>query len=94
MFIRAIEYLGQLQIDVKRIETTPYYLRPSWRKNRYEHQLKGSSSIIFRAETAKIMKEKYNELIKIYTDGTKKNEKVGCVLITPDQKFRKRLKPS
>jgi hypothetical protein len=28
IFIRAIEYLGQLQIDVRRIETTPYYLRP------------------------------------------------------------------
>jgi cytidine deaminase len=24
-------------------------------------------------------------------DGSKKHEKVGCVVITPDQKFRKRL---
>jgi hypothetical protein len=29
-------YLSQLQIDGRRIETTPYYLRPPWRKNCYE----------------------------------------------------------
>jgi hypothetical protein len=39
------------------------------------------------------LEEKYNELIKIYMDGSKKVEKVGCAVITPDQKFRKRLKP-
>jgi hypothetical protein len=33
IFIRYSEYLGQLQMDVRRIETTPYYLRPPWRKN-------------------------------------------------------------
>jgi hypothetical protein len=100
IFIRAIEYLGQLHINVRRIETSSYYLRPPWKKNRYE-QIdlslcaipKGSSSIRFRAETAKKLKEKYNEHINIYTDGSKKDEKIGCVVITPDQKFRKRLKP-
>jgi hypothetical protein len=54
---------------------------------------KGSSSIRFRAETATIPEEKFNEHIKIYTDGSKKDEKVGCTVITPYQKFRKRLKP-
>jgi uncharacterized protein with PIN domain len=38
------------------------------------------------------VEEKNNEHIKIYMDGSKKDEKVGCVVITPDQKFRKRLK--
>jgi hypothetical protein len=92
--------LGQVQKDVRRIETTPYYLRSSWRRNRFE-QIdqslcaipKGSTSIRFRAETAKILEEKYNEHINIYTDGSKKDEKVGCAVITRDQKFRKRLKP-
>jgi hypothetical protein len=36
------------------------------------------------------LKEKYNEHLKIYTDKT--DEKIGCAVITPDQKFRKRLK--
>jgi hypothetical protein len=56
-----------------------------WRKNRYE-QIdqslsaipKGSSSIRFLAEKSKILEEKYNEHIKIYTDGSKKDEKVGA----------------
>jgi hypothetical protein len=84
IFSRAIEYLGQLQINVRRIETTPYYLRTPWRKNRCE-QIgqslcaiipKGSSSIRFRAETAKILEEKYNEHIKIYTDSSKKDDNI------------------
>jgi hypothetical protein len=54
---------------------------------------KGSSIIRFRAETAKILEEKYNEHIKIHTDGSKKDEKVGCAVITADQKCRHRLKP-
>jgi hypothetical protein len=97
IFIRAIKYLGQLQIDVRRNETSPYYLRPPWRKNRYE-QIDQSLCAIpkgsrFRAETAKILKEKCNEHIKIYTNGSKKDVKVECTVITADQKFKKRLKP-
>jgi hypothetical protein len=66
---------------MKRIETTPYYLKPSWNKNRYEvdqslcENPKGVASDI-----------------KIYTDGSKKDKKVGCGVITPDQKFGIRLK--
>jgi translation elongation factor EF-1alpha len=62
IFIRTKENLGQLQIDVRRMR------RPSWRKNRYEQIdqslcaiSKGSSSIRIRAETRKILEEKYNE---------------------------------
>jgi hypothetical protein len=54
---------------------------------------KESISIRFLAETDKIRKEKYNEHIKISTNGSKKDEKVRCAVIKPGQKFRKRLKP-
>jgi type I restriction-modification system DNA methylase subunit len=57
------------------------------------NRTKGSSSNRFCAETAQILEEKYNEHIKIYTDCFKKDEKVECAVISPDQKFRKRLKP-
>jgi hypothetical protein len=50
------------------------------------HQIPGRNS-------KDILKEKCNEHIKIFTDGSKKDEKVGCAVIVPDQKFRKRLKP-
>jgi hypothetical protein len=77
VFIRAL--------DVRRIETTPYYLRPQWRKNRYEQIdqslcaiAKGSRSIIIRAKTAKILEEKHNEQLKIYTDGSKKTKKLSA----------------
>jgi hypothetical protein len=65
IFIRAIEFLDQLQIDLRRIETTAYYLKPPWKKNRYkqiDRSLcaipKGLSNIRFHAETAKIVVEK------------------------------------
>jgi hypothetical protein len=90
IFIRAIEHLGQLQIDVRRIETKPYYLRPPWRKNRYEQidqslcaTPKGSSSIRFHVGPANIG-IKIQRTYKIYTDGSKKDEKVGYAVITPD----------
>jgi hypothetical protein len=94
------KYLGQLQIDVRRIGTIPYYLRTPLRKNvhkQIDQSLcaipKGSSRIRCHTETAKILEEKYNEYIKIYTDGSKKNEKVGSAVITSNEKLRKRLKP-
>jgi hypothetical protein len=94
IFIRAIEYLSQLQIDERRIETTPYYLRLPWRKNRYVQMDQSQrGSIRFRAEKAKLLEEKYNEHIRNCSDGSKKIEKAGCAVITSDQKFRKRLKP-
>jgi hypothetical protein len=101
IFIRAIEYLGQLQIDVRRIKTTPYHLRPPTPLEKRYEQIdqslcaipERSSSIRFSADIAKILEEKYNKLIRIYMDDSKKDEKVGCSMITPDQKFRKRLKP-
>jgi hypothetical protein len=85
---------------VRRIGTTPYYLGPPWMKNRYEQINQylctipnESSSIRFCAETAKILEEKHNEHMKKQgRDDTKKYDKVGCAVITPDQKFRKRLK--
>jgi hypothetical protein len=71
IFTRAIEYLGQLQIEVRKIETKPYYLRPPWRKNRYEQidqfiraMPKGSSSTRFRAKTAKILEKKIQRTYK------------------------------
>jgi hypothetical protein len=67
-----------------------------WRKNGYkkiDQSLcafsKGSSSIGLRAEKAKILQEKYNKHIKIYTGGSKKDEKDGCAVIKPDQKLKK-----
>jgi hypothetical protein len=85
-------------MEMRRIETTPYYLRPPWRKNRYEQINqsfctipKSSSSIRLCAETAKILEVKYNEHIKIYTDGSKK---VGCAVITGKRPLSNRKIPT
>jgi hypothetical protein len=38
-------------------------------------------------------KKKYKEQIKVYTDGSKKDEKVAFVVITPEWKSKKRMWP-
>jgi hypothetical protein len=37
------------------------------------------------------MEEKYKNKIKMYTDGSKKDKKVACAVITPEWKTRKRM---
>jgi hypothetical protein len=84
IFIRAIENLGQLQTDVRRIETTPYYIGLPWIDQSFMRKVASD----LRRSTAKILEEKFNKNIKIYTDGSKKNEKFECVVIKLNQKFK------
>jgi hypothetical protein len=58
--------------------------------NPYAHQ---SSQHQIPRRKSKHTEKKYNEHIKIYTDGSKKDEKVGCAVLASHQEFKKRLKP-
>jgi hypothetical protein len=44
-----------------------------------------------RRETAKILQEKYERHLKIYTDGSKKDERAGYAVITPNRTYRRRV---
>jgi hypothetical protein len=84
MFIRAMEYLGRFGIDTRKIQPTPTFMRPPWKEmdeDRIDLILagipKGSGSKKFRREAAKILQEKYERHVKIYTDGSKKDERAG-----------------
>jgi hypothetical protein len=78
-FITAIEYLGQLQMDVRRIETTHYCFRPPHREgksdtnNPYEQPQRNQVVSDFEQK-----QQKYNENIKIFTGGSRKNEKLNA----------------
>jgi hypothetical protein len=50
-----------------------------------------ASSERFRRETAKIIQEQYERHEKIYTDGFKKDERVGYAVITPNRTYRRRV---
>jgi tRNA uridine 5-carbamoylmethylation protein Kti12 len=52
---------------------------------------KGSGSERFRREAAKILQEKYERHAKIYTDGSKKDERAGYAVITPNCTYRRRV---
>jgi hypothetical protein len=41
-------------------------------------------------EAAKIIQEKYERHQKIYTDGSKKDERAGYAVITPNRTYRRR----
>jgi hypothetical protein len=72
-----------LQIDTRKIEGLPQYFRPPWTKidhNRFDYELcairRGASNERLQAETFCILNENYKKHSKIYTDGSKKDEKV------------------
>jgi hypothetical protein len=44
-----------------------------------------------RREAARIIQEKYERHEKIYTDGSKKDERAGYAVITPNRIYRRRV---
>jgi disulfide oxidoreductase YuzD len=81
-----MEYLGKL--DTRKIERLPRYFRPPWTNidhNRFDYELcairRGASNDRFQSTTFHILNEKYEHHSKIYTDGSKKDEKVGYVVV-------------
>jgi hypothetical protein len=53
----------------------------------------GASNESYQAETILILNEKYEHHIKIYKDGSKKEEKVGHAVMVKGSKIRKRKFP-
>jgi hypothetical protein len=98
MCIRAMEYLGRYGIDAKKIEPTPAFMRLPWKEtneDRIDITLtgipKGAVSERYRWEAAKIIREKYERNENIYTDGSKKDERAGYAVITPNRTYRRRV---
>jgi hypothetical protein len=52
---------------------------------------KGSGSERFIREPAKILQKKYERHVNIYTDGSKKDERAGYAVITPNRTHRRRV---
>jgi hypothetical protein len=69
LYIRAAEHLGTLQIDMRKIEITNNNMISNYAQL-YEDPT--SNNQRFRAETSRILKEKYKRHTNIYTDGLKK----------------------
>jgi hypothetical protein len=73
-------------------------MRPPWKEmddDRIDPILtgipKGSGSERFRREAAKIIQEKHEKHQKIYTDGSKKDEKAGYAVITTNRTYIRRV---
>jgi hypothetical protein len=96
-----MEYFGKLQIDTRKIERSPQYFRPPWTNtidnNRFDYELcairQGASNERFQAETFRILNEKYEHHSTIYTDGLKKDEKVGYAVVLSQNTIRRRQFP-
>jgi hypothetical protein len=66
LFIRTPEYLGETQIDIRRIEMVPRYDRPPWKPvngRQFNVRLSafgpGTSSECYKTETARTLVEDY-----------------------------------
>jgi hypothetical protein len=73
-------------------------MRPPWKEideNRIDITLTGipkeAGSERYSREAAKIIREKYESHEKIYTNGSKKNERAGYAVITPNRTYRRRV---
>jgi hypothetical protein len=89
LFVRASESFRNLHIDPRKIEKTPQHIRPPWiniTNQQYDFEVcnigRGASN-----ETARILEERYKHHTKIYTDGSKKEERVGYAVIWNHQKI-------
>jgi hypothetical protein len=52
---------------------------------------KGSSKLRIRAELEETLNANYPDYTQIYTDGSKMEERVGCVVVTPSENKEIRL---
>jgi hypothetical protein len=75
--VRAMEHLGKLQIDTRKIERSPQYCRLPWTNidhNRFDYELcairRGAINERYQAKTFRILNEKYEHHSKIYTNGS------------------------
>jgi hypothetical protein len=99
LFVGASDSFRNLQIDPRRIKKTPQYIRPLWiniNNQQYDFEVctigRRTSNERLCKETARILEERYSHHTKIYTDGSKKEERVGYAVIWNDQKIKKRVR--
>jgi hypothetical protein len=81
-FIRAAEFLGQMDIDGRKVEKTPDYIRTPFYNDDHDDGIsmdwslckmkKGTPNEIFLAEFQELINEKYHDHTRIYTYGSKK----------------------
>jgi hypothetical protein len=100
LFVRTKKCIGKLQIDNRNIERLLHYFRPPWTNidhNRFDYELcairRGASNDRFQAETFRILNEKYEYHSKIYTDVSKKDEKVGYAVVVSESTIKRRQFP-
>jgi hypothetical protein len=81
-FIRAAELLGRMNIDGRKVEKSPDYIRPPWYTDDGKsmdwaiYKMKnGTSDKIFRSEFHELVNEKYNDHTRIYSDATGQRRK-------------------
>jgi hypothetical protein len=95
-----MEYFGKLQIDTRKMERSLQYFRPPWTNidyNRFDYELsvirRGASNKRFQAVTFRILIEKYEHHNKIYTDESKKDEKVKYAVVLCESTIKRRQLP-
>jgi ribonuclease HI len=83
-FIRAAELLGQMDIDRRKVEKTPDYIRTPW----YKDDRKSMDWSL-----CKMKKGTQKEIhTRIYIDGSKKEEKVRYAVVTDQQSTRRKIR--
>jgi hypothetical protein len=86
-------------VDKRKVETAPSYNRAPWMIDADKCLDFTICSITKRTSRERIVAEctatfegEYNERLKIFTDGSLKNERVGYAIITPETTIKNRMR--
>jgi hypothetical protein len=101
LFKRKAEYLGETQINIKRIEMVPRYDRPPWKPvNGRQFDVSfsafgpGTSNERYSTETVRTLDGDYGKYVKIFTDGSKMGNKVGYAIVKEEHTIKIRMRRS
>jgi hypothetical protein len=84
IFMKTIDKFGELGVDTRIVKTTSSYKRASWMIDAYK-------CLQIVAECTATLEGKYNKRLKIFTDGSLKDERVGYVIFTPVTTIKNRM---
>jgi hypothetical protein len=76
--------LKNLEIDTNKIELSSQLVLPLWEENFIDIiDLSGPNPERIRTELQAVLHEKYENYVKIYTDGSKVGDKLDNAVVTP-----------
>jgi hypothetical protein len=84
IFMKTIDKFRELGVDTRKVETAPSYNRAPSMIDADKCQDFTMCSITKRTSRERTLEGEFNERLKIFTDGSLKDKRVGYEIVTPE----------